>query len=253
MNMRAVWTRWLAGFLVALATDVGIRPELRAAEADFAALRKRMVEEQLKAPGRDITNRRVLEAMANVPRHELVPADVRRAAYADRPLPIGFNQTISQPYIVAFMTERLEPKPTDRVLEIGTGSGYQAAILSGLVAEVYTIEIVEPLARRAEADLKRLGYKNVKVRAGDGYKGWPEAAPFDTIIVTCAPDHVPQPLIEQLKDGGRMVIPVGASYDQKLFVLEKRGEKVERRAVLPVLFVPMTGRERQEQPKAPQD
>jgi protein-L-isoaspartate(D-aspartate) O-methyltransferase len=212
-----------------------------AAEADFAALRKQMVERQLKAPGRDITNRRVLDAMATVPRHELVPEKLRASAYDDGPLPIGHGQTISQPYIVAFMTERLDPKPTDRVLEIGTGSGYQAAILSGLVSNVYTIEIVEPLARRAEADLKRLGYKNVKVRAGDGYKGWPEAAPFDTVIVTCAPDHVPQPLVDQLKDGGKMIIPVGPWYDQQLYMLEKRGKKVERKSVLPVRFVPMTG------------
>lgn len=215
---------------------------LRAAEGpDFAALRKQMVERQLKAPGRDITNQRVLEAMATIPRHEFVPVNVRAAAYDDGPLPIGHGQTISQPFIVAFMTERLDPKPTDRVLEVGTGSGYQAAVLSPLVAEVYTIEIVEPLARRAEADLKRLGYKNVKVRAGDGYKGWSEAAPFDTVIVTCAPDHVPQPLVDQLKDGGKMIIPVGPWYDQQLYMLEKRGKKVERRSVLPVRFVPMTG------------
>jgi protein-L-isoaspartate(D-aspartate) O-methyltransferase len=138
------------------------------------------------------------------------------------------------------MTEQLEPKETDRVLEVGTGSGYQAAVLSKLVAEVYTIEIVAPLARRAEADLKRLGFRNVKVRAGDGYAGWPEAAPFDAIIVTCAPDHVPQPLVDQLKEGGKMIIPVGST-NQSLYLLTKRGGKVERRAVLPVLFVPMTG------------
>jgi protein-L-isoaspartate(D-aspartate) O-methyltransferase len=142
------------------------------------------------------------------------------------------------------MTEKLDPKPTDRVLEIGTGSGYQAAVLSGLVAKVHTIEIVEPLARRAEADLKRLGYTNVFVRAGDGYKGWPEAAPFDTVIVTCAPDHVPQPLVDQLKEGGRMVIPVGEANNQSLYLLEKRGTNVVRRAILPVRFVPMTGEKR---------
>ena len=211
------------------------------ADADFAALRRQMVEEQLKAPGRDITNRQVLEAMATVPRHEFVPEASRAAAYADRPLPIGHGQTISQPSIVAFMTERLDPKPTDRVLEIGTGSGYQAAVLSVLVAEVYTIEIVEPLARRAEGDLQRLGYRKVKVRAGDGYQGWPEAAPFDAIIVTCAPDHVPQALVDQLKDGGRMIIPVGRENNQELYLLQKRGQKVQQRAVLPVRFVPMTG------------
>jgi protein-L-isoaspartate(D-aspartate) O-methyltransferase len=239
--MQTVHTPLLAPIVISLCAGPVLAPAARGAESDYAALRKRMVEEQLKAPGRDITNRRVLEAMASVPRHELVPESLRPMAYADRPLPIGHEQTISQPFIVAFMTEQLDPKPSDRVLEIGTGSGYQAAILSGLVAEVYTIEIVEPLARRAEADLKRLGYKNVKVRAGDGYKGWPEAAPFDTIIVTCAPTRVPQALVEQLKDGGRMIIPVGAWYDQKLYLLQKRGEKVEQRAVLPVRFVPMTG------------
>jgi protein-L-isoaspartate(D-aspartate) O-methyltransferase len=138
------------------------------------------------------------------------------------------------------MTEQLTPKPTDRVLEIGTGSGYQAAILSRLVAEVYTIEIIEPLAKRAEADLRRLGFLNVKVLAGDGYKGWPEYAPFDSVIVTCAPDHIPQALIDQLQDDGRMIIPVGALGDQKLYLLRKHGAKIEQQAVLPVFFVPMT-------------
>jgi protein-L-isoaspartate(D-aspartate) O-methyltransferase len=141
---------------------------------------------------------------------------------------------------VAFMTEQLDPKPTDRILEIGTGSGYQAAVLSRLVAEVYTIEIIEPLAKRAEADLKRLGYLNVKVLAGDGYKGWPEYAPFNSIIVTCAPDRVPQPLIDQLEDMGRMIIPVGALWDQELYLLRKHGTTIEQQAVLPVAFVPMT-------------
>src|ERR1700760_28480 len=208
--------------------------------SDFAAARQRMVEEQLFAPGRGIKNRLVLEAMATVPRHEFVPESLRKFAYSDEPLPIGYGQTISQPYIVALMTEQLNPKPTDRVLEIGTGFGYQAAILSRLVAEVYTIEIIEPLAKRAEADLKRLGYLNVKVLAGDGYKGWPEYAPFNSIIVTCAPDRVPQPLIDQLEDRGRMIIPVGAPWDQELCLLRKHGTTIEQQAVLPVAFVPMT-------------
>src|ERR1700751_1221051 len=207
--------------------------------SDFAAARQRMVEEQLSAPGRDIKNRLVLEAMASVPRHEFVPEVVRRFAYWDEPLPIGYGQTISQPFIVAFMTEQLDPKPTDRVLEIGTGSGYQAAVLSRLVAEVYSIEIMEPLAKRAEADLKRLGFNNVKVLAGDGYKGWPEYAPFDAIIVTCAPDHIPPPLVEQLRDGGRIIIPVGPPENQQLYLLQKHGAKVEQQAILPVRFVPM--------------
>jgi protein-L-isoaspartate(D-aspartate) O-methyltransferase len=212
-----------------------------AAETDFTAARERMVSQQIAASGRDITNARVLAAMGKVPRHEFVPENLRALAYNDHPLPIGHDQTISQPFIVAFMTEKLEPKTTDKVLEIGTGSGYQAAVLAELVREVYTIEIVEPLARRAEADLKRLGYTNVFVRAGDGYKGWPEAAPFDAVIVTCAPEHVPQPLVDQLKEGGRMIIPVGPAGNQELYLLSKRGDKVERRAVLPVRFVPMTG------------
>ena len=158
----------------------------------------------------------------------------------------AYGQTISQPYIVAFMTEHLDPKPTDRVLEIGTGSGYQAAVLAELVEEVYTIEIVEPLAQRAAADLKRLGYTNVYVRAGDGYQGWPEAAPFDAIIVTCAPEQVPQPLVDQLKEGGWMIIPVGPVGDQELVLLRKQDGRLDERAVLPVRFVPMTGQIQQE-------
>lgn len=211
------------------------------AEDGWAAARARMVREQLAAPGRDIQNPAVLRAMGRVPRHRFVPANVMAGAYGDYPLPIGYGQTISQPYIVAFMTEQLAPKPTDRVLEIGTGSGYQAAILAELVAEVYSIEIVEPLAQRAKATLDELGYKNIQVRTGDGYLGWPEAAPFDAIIVTCAPERVPQPLIDQLKDGGRMIIPVGPLYSQELVLLRKQGAKIERLAVLPVRFVPMSG------------
>jgi protein-L-isoaspartate(D-aspartate) O-methyltransferase len=210
-----------------------------ATESGFLVERRQMVDEQLAAPGRDIKNRRVLDAMATVPRHEFVPKAEWKFAYWDEPLPIGYGQTISQPFIVAFMTEQLDPKPTDRVLEIGTGSGYQAAVLSRLVAKVYTIEIIEPLAKRAEADLKRLGYDNVKVLAGDGYQGWPAHAPFDAVIVTCAPDHIPQPLIEQLRDGGRMIIPVGALENQQLYLLQKHGTKIEQQAVLPVRFVPM--------------
>jgi protein-L-isoaspartate(D-aspartate) O-methyltransferase len=212
-----------------------------AADEPFDVARRRMVAEQLACAGRDITNARVLSAMGKVPRHEFVPERLRSQAYLDCPLPIGHDQTISQPYVVAFMTEQLEPKPTDRVLEIGTGSGYQAAVLAELVAQVYTIEIIEDLANRAAADLKRLSYTNVHVRAGDGYKGWPEAAPFDAIIVTCAPEEVPKPLIEQLKDGGRMIIPVGPKWNQELMLLRKHGDKLDQRAVLPVRFVPMTG------------
>jgi protein-L-isoaspartate(D-aspartate) O-methyltransferase len=207
----------------------------------YALARERMVREQLSAPGRTIEDPRVLEVMRRVPRHEFVPENQRRLAYADHPLPIGHGQTISQPYVVAFMTAQLRPRPTDRVLEIGTGSGYQAAILAELVDEVYTIEIIEPLAWQAAAVLERLGYRNVHVKAGDGYEGWPEAAPFDVIIVTCAPDRVPQPLIDQLRDGGRMMIPVGPSQKQELVLIEKEGGQLQRRGVLPVRFVPMTG------------
>ena len=207
----------------------------------YALARQRMVAEQLLRHGRDISNTQVLAVMGSVPRHEFVPERLRADAYADGPLPIGHGQTISQPYVVAFMTEQLEPKPTDRVLEIGTGSGYQAAVLAKLVADVYTIEIIEELAQRATADLKRLGYANVHVHTGDGYQGWPEAAPFDAIIVACAPEHVPQPLVDQLKEGGRIIIPVGPAGNQELVRLRKRGGKLEQQAVLRVSFVPMTG------------
>ncbi len=196
-----------------------------------------MVQQQLKARG--IKDERVLTTMAKVPREEFVPADARVDAYEDGPLPIGYDQTISQPYIVAFMTEQLRLKPSDRLLEIGSGSGYQAAVLAELAADVYTIEIIEPLAKSAEATLQRLGYKNVHLRVGDGYQGWPEEAPFDAIIVTCAPDKVPQPLVDQLKDGGRMVIPVGERFAQQLYLLEKKNGQLKESATLPVRFVPM--------------
>ena len=216
------------------ATSCGQAPSV----ADFAAQRQRMVDQQLKPRG--IKDERVLAAMAKVPREGFVPANERADAYEDGPLPIGYDQTISQPYIVAFMTEQLRPKPGDRVLEIGSGSGYQAAILAELVAEVYTVEIVEPLAKTAEAALQRLGYKNVHLKVGDGYKGWPEEAPFDAIIVTCAPDQVPQPLVDQLKDGGRMVVPVGERFAQQLYLLEKQNGQLKESVTLPVRFVPMT-------------
>jgi protein-L-isoaspartate(D-aspartate) O-methyltransferase len=206
----------------------------------YAAAREGMVREQLTGPSREISNARVLAAMRKVPRHEFVSPGLQSRAYEDHPLPIGHDQTISQPYIVAFMTEQLQPQPDDRVLEIGTGSGYQTAVLAEVVKEVYTIEIVEPLARRAETDLQRLGYTNVHVRTGDGYLGWPEAAPFDAIIVTCAPEAVPKPLVEQLTDGGRLIVPVGFG-EQNLVLLRKSGGELQTHAVLPVRFVPMTG------------
>ncbi len=186
----------------------------------------------------------VLAAMGRVQRHRFVPFPQSSSAYENRPLPIGEGQTISQPYIVALMTDLIDPKPTDKVLEVGTGSGYQAAVLAELVAKVHSIEIVEPLGRRAAKVLDELGYRNVEVRIGDGYGGWPSAAPFDAIVVTAAPAEVPQPLVDQLKPGGKMVIPVGASLDvQQLLVIHKQldGSTTTRRA-LPVRFVPLTGR-----------
>jgi len=204
----------------------------------WAQSRARMVREQIEARG--VVDPRVLEAMRRVPRHELVPADVRAHAYADGPLPIGYGQTISQPYIVAYMTEQLRLEPQDRVLEIGTGSGYQAAVLSELCAEVYTIEIVEQLAERAVRDLERLGYRNVTVRQGDGYRGWPEHAPFDAIILTAAPPRIPEPLLEQLAIGGRMIAPVGEHY-QELVLITRDTSGFRHQRLLPVRFVPMTG------------
>jgi protein-L-isoaspartate(D-aspartate) O-methyltransferase len=232
--MRFIW-QWLA---IGLLAGVGCN-HATAPNGDFAAERQRMVQQQLMPRG--IHEDRVLAAMAKVPREEFVPPDERALSYSDGPLPIGYDQTISQPYIVALMTEQLRLQPQDRVLEIGTGLGYQAAILAELVAEAYTIEIVEPLAKTADETLQRLGYKNVHVKVGDGYKGWPEQAPFDAIIVTCAPEHVPQPLVDQMKEGGRMIIPVGNYLAQELYLLEKRNGQLREEAILPVRFVPMAG------------
>ena len=212
-------------------------------QPDWAAQRERMVETQLR--GRDITNPVVLDAMRRVPRHLLVPEAVREMAYNDHPLPIGYEQTISQPYIVAYMTQLLDlpPDAPTRVLEIGTGSGYQAAVLSEVAAEVYTIEIVEELATRAAADLATLGFDNVTAKAGDGYIGWPEHGPFDGIMVTAAPDHVPQPLVDQLAVGARLVLPVGRDF-QVMTVITKTAAAVTEEQTIPVQFVPMTGRAR---------
>src|SRR2546423_6458444 len=207
--------------------------------SEFAAERQKMVEQQLKPRG--IHDERVLAAMAKVPREEFLPENLRAQAYNDSALSIGHDQTISQPFIVAFMTEQLRLQPNDRVLEIGTGSGYQTAVLAELVKDVYTIEIIEPLAKDASARLARLDHNNAHVKVGDGFQGWPEVAPFDAIIVTCAPDKVPQPLTQQLKDGGRMIIPVGAGLDQQLHLLEKKDGQLAERAILPVRFVQMSG------------
>jgi protein-L-isoaspartate(D-aspartate) O-methyltransferase len=204
----------------------------------YAEARERMVREQIAARG--VKDARVLAALMRVPRHELVPAELRESAYDDRPLPIGLGQTISQPYVVAYMTEVLRLTGGERVLEVGTGSGYQAAVLAELAKEIYTIEIVPELAERARADLARLGYRNVQVRLGDGYRGWPEHAPFDAIIVTAAPGHVPQPLVEQLALGGRMVLPVGG-WEQELLLIERDAQGVHRERLIDVRFVPMRG------------
>ncbi|MBQ5790032.1 MAG: protein-L-isoaspartate(D-aspartate) O-methyltransferase [Thermoguttaceae bacterium] len=192
-------------------------------------------------PTKELRDVRVLKAMARIPRAEFVTKEFREYAYQDAALPIGDGQTISAPFIVAYMTEMLDPRPTDRVLEIGTGSGYQAAVLSCLVSEVYSIEIVKNLGRRAAETLKKLEYDNVFVRVGDGYQGWPEAAPFDKIIVTCSPEDVPQPLLDQLKEGGKLIIPVGERYQQYFVLCEKKNGEIERKELIPICFVPMTG------------
>ena len=208
-------------------------------EEAWSAARRRMVEEQLK--GRDIRDERVLDAMRRVPRHLFVPSEVRDQAYGDHPLPIGHAQTISQPYIVAFMTEALDVQPTHKVLEIGTGSGYQAAVLAELAREVYSIEIIEPLGTAASKTLLELGYKNIHTRIGNGYMGWPEAAPFDRIMVTAAPPEVPPALVEQLALDGVIAIPVGTGI-QELQVLRRTKDGLKLLKTLPVRFVPMTGK-----------
>jgi protein-L-isoaspartate(D-aspartate) O-methyltransferase len=226
----------VTALLAAAPLDAGAPP--LEGEAALAAARRRMVATQLEARG--VRDPRVLEAMRAVERHRFVPAPLRDQAYQDRPLPIGHGQTISQPYIVALMTEAARVGPGARVLEIGTGSGYQAAVLSLLAGEVASIEIVEPLAQEAADRLAALGYRNVTVRAGDGYRGWPERAPFDAILVTAAPPEIPQPLLDQLAVGGRLVAPVGER-DQELVVVTRTAAGLGRRRLLPVRFVPMTG------------
>ena len=243
------WTTYLtaailAAFTLATAISLGCEEEKSGDKKEetqpdrYREERLAMVERQIK--GRGVKDPLVLEAMKSVPRHEFVPDPQKKNAYQDRPLPIGHKQTISQPYIVAFMTEALGIKPGDKVLEIGTGSGYQAAVLAEITDNVWSIEIVCPLAERAEKDLDRLGYDEVVTKCGDGYKGWPEHAPFDAVIVTAAPDHVPRPLVEQLKVGGRLLIPVGDFY-QELKRITKTEDGVKEERLLPVRFVPMTG------------
>ncbi len=223
-------------------TDLGLpqsTPPARLPADPYRQARERLVHDEIEARG--VHDPRVLAAMRKVPRHLFVAPDQQAHAYDDSPLHIGFGQTISEPYLVGFMTEALELKPSDRVLEIGTGSGFQAAVLAELVREVYTIEIVEPLAKAADERLRRLGYTNVQVRAGDGYRGWPEAAPFDAIILTAAPpDRVPPPLVEQLREGGCLVAPVGGS-EQDLTRFRRTAKGITEEVLLPVRFVPMTG------------
>ncbi len=213
-------------------------PPATPARDDLTTARKRMVEEQIRARG--ITQPEVLAAMEQVPRHLFVPEAVRDEAYEDHPLPIDYGQTISQPYIVALMTELLDLKSSDKVLEIGTGSGYHSAVLSRVAAEVYSIEIIEPLGLQARHTLHSLGYDNVHVRIGDGYGGWPDQAPFDAIILTAAPPRLPEPLVAQLKVGGRLVVPVG-DFLQDLSLFTKTKDGLVRRKIAPVRFVPMTG------------
>jgi protein-L-isoaspartate(D-aspartate) O-methyltransferase len=216
----------------------------RATEDKTAAARNRMVQRHLVERG--LKNQRVLDAFRTVPRHLFLPPETQRQAYDDESIPIGEGQTITPPYDVAFMTEVLDPKPTDRIYEVGTGSGYQSAILSRLVKEVYSIEIHAPLSRRATRVHKDLGYTNIHTRVGDGYEGWPEAAPFDAIIVTCAPTKVPQPLFDQLKEGGRMVIPIGDRFNQTVHLIVKQNGKRIDSELKPTLFVPITGRDQRE-------
>ncbi len=205
-----------------------------------AAARNRMVQRHLVERG--IKNPRVLDAFRTVPRHKFLPPKTRRQAYDDESIPIGEGQTITPPYDVAFMTEVLDPKPTDTVYEVGTGSGYQSAILSRLVKDVYSVEIHAPLSERATAVHKELGYTNIHTRVGDGYEGWPDAAPFDAIIVTCAPHRIPKPLLDQLKEGGRMVIPLGDRFTQSVHLVIKQDGKLIDKELKPTLFVPMTGK-----------
>lgn len=239
----------IVGLILGLSAASGWGGEPAAGKADArddptAPARKRMVQRHLAERG--IKNPRVLDAFRTVPRHKFLPDATRRQAYDDESIPIGEGQTITPPFDVAFMTEALDPKPTDRVYEVGTGSGYQAAILSRLVKDVYSVEIHQPLSERATRVLKEVGYTNVHTRHGDGYAGWPEAAPFDAIIVTCAPQDIPRPLIDQLKEGGRMVIPLGDRFNQVVHLVVKKNGKLTDRQLRPTLFVPMTGKAQQD-------
>lgn len=239
----------LASLIVVGSLHALARAQPRREPRIFTQARQSMVEQEIVAAG--VKDERVIEAMKATPRHEFVAAGQRKWAYLDMALPIGAGQTISPPFVVAYMTEALDPQPEDKVLEIGTGSGYQAAVLSPLVKEVYTIEIVESLGRTAANTLARLNYQNVYAKTGDGYQGWPEHGPFDKIIVTCSPESVPQPLVDQLAEGGRMVIPVGERYQQTLYLYRKKAGELEQEKLLPTLFVPMTGTAEEQREKLP--
>ena len=232
-----------AGLLLILAMSLGPKFRDRAGGSmpgdAFLARREGMAAVQIESRG--VNDPGVLKAMREVPRHEFVPEKYREDAYKDHPLPIGYGQTISQPYIVAYMSQALELKPGDKVLEIGTGSGYQAAVLSRLAGEVFSVEIICDLEREARKTLDRLGYSSVRSRCADGYKGWPEEAPFDAIMVTAAPERVPQPLLDQLKPGGRLVMPVGTRFTQELILIRKTDKGLLKESLLSVIFVPMTG------------
>ena len=232
--------RLIAVVCVTIFFATEVRSVRAQSEAEFTRQRKAMVEYAVRRAG--VKNARVLKAMNDTPRHQFVPKAIRGTrSYLDAGVPIGEAQTISSPFIVAYMTQELNPQPTDKVLEIGTGSGYQAAVLSPLVKEVYSIEIVEPLGKTAAKVLKKLKYKNVFTKIGDGYLGWEEHAPFDKIIVTCSPENIPQPLVDQLKEGGTIVVPMGERHQQTLYLMEKQDGKMVRKALRPTLFVPMTG------------
>ena len=226
---------WLGFLIVSLVINISLT-----AQVDYPAMRRQMVMSQLKA--RDIYHGATLAAMERVPRHVFVPEDLRIYSYGDHPLSIGHGQTISQPYMVAYMTQAIRPKKEFKVLEVGTGSGYQAAVLAEIVDSVYTIEIVDPLAQRAKRRLKNLGYENVQVRSGDGYHGWPEAAPFDAIVVTAGAEEIPMPLVEQLKEGGRMILPLGPhnSIRQLVRITKKKGGGLKTEELMAVRFVPFT-------------
>lgn len=229
--------RCILGFVIVMGLfPFGPAAAADSSEAAFTEKRRQMVEAQIAARG--IKDPRLLDALLRVKRHRFVPLHIRPSAYEDRPLPIGEGQTISQPYIVALMSELLALKGTERVLEIGTGSGYQTAILAELAREVYTIEILEPLARQSGRLLTELNYKNIRLKTGDGFLGWPESSPFDGIIVTCAPEKIPPPLLEQLAEGGRLVIPVGKHW-QNLKLVRKTKDRIKEADIIPVRFVPM--------------